>query len=435
MFNNLGRAIALLILCWGMSALAGSASTYWKSSSLNRYFLHFWVNNFDCSKDRRSILACYEAMSVFSQEVNSLYVLVPENFLSQHSADFYDVKSVSKGFHLTVSRKGNLSKADRLLVQDAVSKSPPLDFDALRAALFNFKPANEKVLAAKVYNAYLAQYFDPHTQIVPTAYIAQEVVVTKPLPVKIIKALGKNWAYFKLEDFIDKNGCNTLKTSIANISDASGIILDLAGNQGGDLEQAICVAGLFLGRGQLVVKLRNIQNGEMDERLTNEDSVTVLPMVTLVDGLSASASEIVAGALQDHDRSWIVGERTFGKGTRQTRQYFMANDHGIFLDAIFATDILFYSTTSVFFQPSGSTNQLNGIEPEFNLTSGKIFTREGDLSTNPILQIAPAHQPRRISIVAKIKECLAKEYSVAAVLTGSLLEISERILNCEGSIF
>jgi carboxyl-terminal processing protease len=97
------------------------------------------------------------------------------------------------------------------------------------------------------------------------------------------------------------------------------LIFDLRGNPGGALDQAIRVANRFLPRGDLIVYTRGrVPNSDQDYRATEQSDYLDIPMVTLVNRNSASASEIVSGALQDHDRSLIVGETTFGKALVQS---------------------------------------------------------------------------------------------------------------------
>jgi carboxyl-terminal processing protease len=97
------------------------------------------------------------------------------------------------------------------------------------------------------------------------------------------------------------------------------LVFDLRNNPGGALDQAIRVANRFLPRGDMVVYTRGrVPNSEADYRATEPSDYLQIPMVTLVNRSSASASEIVSGALQDHDRSLIVGETTFGKALVQS---------------------------------------------------------------------------------------------------------------------
>jgi len=97
------------------------------------------------------------------------------------------------------------------------------------------------------------------------------------------------------------------------------LVLDLRNNPGGALDQAIKVSNRFLPRGDMVVYTRGrVQNSDQDYRATEQSDYLRIPMVTLVNRSSASASEIVSGALQDHDRSLVVGETTFGKALVQS---------------------------------------------------------------------------------------------------------------------
>jgi carboxyl-terminal processing protease len=126
--------------------------------------------------------------------------------------------------------------------------------------------------------------------------------------------------YIRLQDFAE----NTDRDLGAALRDLSGkgmrrILLDLRRNPGGPLDQAIKVASRFLPKGSLIVYTRGrIPNADQDYRATEGNQYTEQPIVVLVNRDSASASEIVAGALQDHDRALIVGETTFGKALVQS---------------------------------------------------------------------------------------------------------------------
>ena len=119
------------------------------------------------------------------------------------------------------------------------------------------------------------------------------------------------------------------------------LVLDLRDNPGGALEQAIKISNRFLPRGDLIVYTRGrVPNSDQDYRATEQSDYTHLPMVTLVNRNSASASEIVSGALQDHDRSLVVGETTFGKALVQS-VYRIAEGAGVAV------------TTGRYYTPSG----------------------------------------------------------------------------------
>lgn len=137
--------------------------------------------------------------------------------------------------------------------------------------------------------------------------------------------------YVRLTDFNETTACrvgeprdcqNELEHALSALQKdgATSLVLDLRDNPGGLLDQAIAVSNLFLKKGQLVVftRGRNSQRDAANYLTERESPYSEMPLVVLVSRHSASASEIVAGALQDHDRAVIVGETTFGKGLVQT---------------------------------------------------------------------------------------------------------------------
>jgi carboxyl-terminal processing protease len=132
--------------------------------------------------------------------------------------------------------------------------------------------------------------------------------------------IGDGTAYIRLQDFAEQTG-NDLAAALRRLS-ANGmrrLLLDLRGNPGGPLDQAIRVSNEFLPRGQMIVYTRGrVPNSDQDYRATERGQYTEVPLVVLANRSSASASEIVAGALQDHDRAVIVGETTFGKALVQS---------------------------------------------------------------------------------------------------------------------
>ncbi|MBL4789945.1 MAG: S41 family peptidase [Kordiimonadaceae bacterium] len=138
--------------------------------------------------------------------------------------------------------------------------------------------------------------------------------------------------------------------------DLDGLILDLRNNPGGLLNEAIRISDVFLDRGEIVsTKGRRRQNNNR-WHATAGDLLNGVPMVVLTNAYSASASEIVAGALQDHRRAIILGDRTFGKGTVQSEiQLGRRGTQAIRL------------TTARYFTPSGRSIQERGVEPDIEL--------------------------------------------------------------------
>ncbi len=142
--------------------------------------------------------------------------------------------------------------------------------------------------------------------------------------------VSKKTGYIRLQDFNETTACRPgdgpdcakeLERALVSLREkgATSILLDIRDNPGGLLDQAFAVSNLFLKKGQLVVFTRGrSRRDEMHYITETESKYAELPLVVLVSRHSASASEIVAGAIQDHDRGLIVGETTFGKGLVQT---------------------------------------------------------------------------------------------------------------------
>ena len=132
--------------------------------------------------------------------------------------------------------------------------------------------------------------------------------------------LDDTTGYIKLTEFAE-NSDRELGRGLAELTKRGmkRLVFDLRGNPGGALDQAILVSSRFLPKGDLVVYTRGRVNGsDQDYRATERSDYLSMPMITLVNRSSASASEIVSGALQDHDRSLVIGETTFGKALVQS---------------------------------------------------------------------------------------------------------------------
>jgi len=154
--------------------------------------------------------------------------------------------------------------------------------------------------------------------------------------------LDATTGYIRLQDFAESTD-RELGAALKDLRSKGmkRVLLDIRDNPGGPLDQAIRVANRFLPKGDLIVYTRGrIQNSDQTYRATENSEYTDLPVVVLTNRRSASASEIVSGALQDHDRALIVGETTFGKALVQS-VYRVSQDAGLAL------------TTARYYTPSG----------------------------------------------------------------------------------
>jgi len=134
--------------------------------------------------------------------------------------------------------------------------------------------------------------------------------------------VGSNVAYIAL-DRVARGSADEVEAALSRFSDARGFILDLRGNPGGYLDEALSISDLFLDQGLRLASAESRLPGGAGRRLDESwsaetpDHVPGKPVIVLVDQYSASASEIISGALQDHDRALVIGGRTFGKGVFQ----------------------------------------------------------------------------------------------------------------------
>ena len=128
-------------------------------------------------------------------------------------------------------------------------------------------------------------------------------------------------AFVHVDTFEASNVSRDVESGLAKLGEAhvDGLILDLRNNLGGLVNEAVALAGRFLRNNQIVVSHRGRAEEEQVFRAKAQPLAQRYPMVVLVNGESASASEIVSGALQDHDRAWLLGETTFGKGLVQAQ--------------------------------------------------------------------------------------------------------------------
>jgi carboxyl-terminal processing protease len=200
--------------------------------------------------------------------------------------------------------------------------------------------------------------------------------VIKVTSVKTLNIDG-SYGYLRITQFqaqTDEDFAKGLETLRDNTDQLSGLIIDLRNNPGGVLQAAVRVADQMLEEGLIVYTEGRSEVAELSYSATPGDSTNGMPIVILIDGGSASASEILAGALQDHNRAVIMGTRSFGKGSVQN-VLSLGEDYGLKL------------TTARYFTPSGRSIQAQGIDPDIEVNRAKLSEektqrtyRESDLA-------------------------------------------------------
>ncbi|MBG0775475.1 MAG: S41 family peptidase [Desulfovibrionaceae bacterium] len=204
-------------------------------------------------------------------------------------------------------------------------------------------------------------------------------IVRDTIPILSVKSeqLENGYGYLRLTRF-NEHTTEDMHAAIGKFKDLKGLVLDLRNNPGGLLDQAVSVADTFLSKGMVVYIQGRDPNSRKDFTAAEQPTDVNVPLVVLINAGSASASEIVAGALKDHKRGLLLGERTFGKGSVQTIIP-MPDGSGVKL------------TTALYYTPSGTSIQAEGIEPDLRIpfeapAKEKIeelnfqVTRERDLS-------------------------------------------------------
>ncbi len=175
------------------------------------------------------------------------------------------------------------------------------------------------------------------------------------------RMLEPGYGYVRITNFQSRTATDLLKaiSDLQKEATLEGLILDLRNNPGGVLTGAVKVSDAFINDGLIVYTEGRIDDSSHRYPATPGDSLNGAPMVVLINGGSASASEIVAGALQDHNRAIIMGTKSFGKGSVQTIQE-LRNGSAVKL------------TTARYFTPNGRSIQARGIVPDIRLKTLKL---------------------------------------------------------------
>jgi carboxyl-terminal processing protease len=240
--------------------------------------------------------------------------------------------------------------------------------------------------------------------------ITRSPIIMPNVDGKIVKSQdGRSIGYISLKDFMDNNGCQKVTDLGEQFikSGAEGIVLDLRNNPGGQVTVAQCINEKFLEEGSLTF-VNQVLEGNTFHRFWNSKRTGPfrnIPTTVLINGGSASASEIVSSYLQAYRKAYIVGENSFGKGTMQmsipTRM----------------ETILRRQTIAKYYGPNGVSPQLQGIIPDIEVLPGfdqkepTPYGRERDLYSNAIINAPkmPQMMEDRVQEIATIKDCLAKD--------------------------
>ena len=200
----------------------------------------------------------------------------------------------------------------------------------------------------------------------------------KPLKIKIIRDIikidsvyvkkieGTNLLYIRVTSF-DKKVVDGVRKALSSHPNIKGIVLDLRNNPGGLLDQAVGLVDTFVDKGVIVSQKGRIASENQVYSAHEKGTYKNLPIAVLVNGGSASASEITSGALQDHKRAVIIGQKTFGKGSVQVILP-IGNEEALRL------------TIARYYLPSGRTIQAKGVVPDIEVSPGKVPVEKDDFS-------------------------------------------------------
>lgn len=206
------------------------------------------------------------------------------------------------------------------------------------------------------------------------------------------------FSYYKLNSFEDPKACEQMRHHLIKEEPHTPIVLDLRDNGGGLVQEATCIAGLFVGD-KLIATSKSTTDQSKYNYFSEQEQVSSNPLITLINANSASASELLAGALQHYKRSWIMGSNSFGKGSVQS-------------PVPWSPGVLYFETKARYYLPSGLSTQLSGVKPDFEIfafpekdSSSYLELRERDLYANALSPKAPPIEPERNAQTLQLRRC------------------------------
>jgi carboxyl-terminal processing protease len=351
--------------------------------------------------------------------------------LDPHSAyltpdDYAALTDASRGRYSGIGVR--LDTEDQRLLVDAVITDSPADLAGINPGDVITAVDGEAVKGRYLPDAVAQIDGDPGTELSVTVLTPdgdeRELLLTREyllIPSLGFEWLDRSWGYFRMTQFHQDSALH-LQEALESIAEEGeplrGLVIDLRNNPGGVLQPAVHIADGFLEQGRIVsVRGRNASM-QMEFDARPGDWLPGVPLVLLVDRGSASASEVLAGALQDYGRALIVGERTFGKGSVQSVLP-LRNGGGVKL------------TTARYYTPAGRSIQARGITPDVSVDfeGGGVVDqriRESDLDGH-IADAAEADSPdatvTRLELAFPLDEIL--EVLEAAELLGGTGEAAD----------
>ena len=306
--------------------------------------------------DPYSELFSPKELASFSQQTNGKYAGIGMQIEDQQGAI-----TISKVFPHTPAEAGGVREGDRILFVDTLSTR---GWKTQQVSDYLIGKEGTKVTV---------KFGRPGVPEPISTTFTRQVIRIPAVPYAIV--LDKRIGYIPVQRF-NETSSDEVKAAVAALQKegVTGVILDMRGNPGGILEQSIQMSNLFLKSGQEIVSVRSRADTQ-NYHTRGAASFPILPVAVMTDEYTASASEIVAGALQDHDRALVVGQTSFGKGLVQT----------LFpIDGGYALKI----TTAKWYTPSGRS-----IQRERKFVNGRFVENQPDsLETESRKKARPAYR-------------------------------------------